>query len=301
VPAVGSPAHLADPGTPTRPTAAQELAARHVDLVGHVVRQVAGRYPRHVDREELWSAGAHGLVEAARSYNAESGVPFVRYAQIRVRGAIIDSTRSRDWAARSVRRAVRELDTVEDRFVAEHGRRPGDGELATLIGIGVDELHARRSAVASATVLQLDAPVDVGGDGEGTLGERVAEQAVDRLPDASLERAELLANLTRAISMLPPTQREVVERSFIDGELLSDIADSMGVTEARVSQIRAEALAAMRVWFGSLYDGVPEVPADTPGKRSRAAYLATMGAQSAFRARIQQVGSPVAAAPRRVG
>jgi RNA polymerase sigma factor for flagellar operon FliA len=84
-------------------------------------------------------------------------------------------------------------------------------------------------------------------------------------------------------------QRDVVERSFLEGELLGDIADSMGVTEARVSQIRAEALLAMRSWFSSLYEGVPEVPVDAPGKRSRAAYLAALGAQAAFRARLEQV------------
>ena len=68
-------------------------------------------------------------------------------------------------------------------------------------------------------------------------------------------------------------------RSFLEGELLADIAASMGVTEARVSQIRAEALMAMRSWFGTLYEGVPEVPTDAPGKRSRAAYVAQLGAR----------------------
>jgi RNA polymerase sigma factor FliA len=297
-PAAGAPGQ--DDGAAFRPRStpvpssadarAEALAAEHLDLVGHVVRQVASRYPRHVDREELWSAGACGLVEAARAFKEDAGIPFVRYASIRVRGAIIDSTRSRDWAARSVRRSLRELDAAEDRFTAEHGRRPADAELARQLGIAVDELHSRRASVAHATLLQLDAP----SEDESSISERLAEQSPDRLPDAALEHNELVGNLRRAIEALPDVQRDVVARSFLEGELLADIADSMGVTEARVSQIRAEALLAMRSWFGSLYEGVPEVPPDAPGKRSRAAYLATLGAQATFRAHLDRApGDPV--------
>ena len=81
----------------------------NIDLIGRVVQRVASMYPRHVDRQELWNAGALGLVEAARRFDPDAGIPFERYASIRVRGAIIDSTRTRDWASRSVRRRYREL------------------------------------------------------------------------------------------------------------------------------------------------------------------------------------------------
>ena len=67
---------------------ANDLAAEHVDLVQQIVNQVAMRYPRHVDRAELWSAGATGLVEASRSYRPETGIPFHRYAAIRIHVAL---------------------------------------------------------------------------------------------------------------------------------------------------------------------------------------------------------------------
>jgi RNA polymerase sigma factor for flagellar operon FliA len=251
---------------------ANQLAAAHLDLVQHVVNQVAMRYPRHVDRQELWSAGAYGLVDAARAYRPETGIPFPRYATIRIRGAIIDSTRSRDWAARSVRRGFREMQAAEERFESEHGRRPGDEELARLLGIGTDDLRARRSAAASASLLHLDQP-DVD---DIPLGDRIAEQSIDRLPDAAFDQGEMVESLRRAVVNLPPIQREVVERYYLDGELLQNIAESMSLTEARVSQIRSEAVNSMRAYFTLLYDGVPEVANDAPGKRSRAAYVATL-------------------------
>ena len=75
----------------------------------------------------------------------------------------------------------------------------------------------------------------------------------------------------------------MVERYFFGGELLQDIAASLGVTEARVSQIRAEAITAMQAWMGEIYDGVPAVDASAPGLRRRASYVATMRAHTTWR------------------
>ena len=50
----------------TGASSVHDLIEQHLPLVRHVVFQVAVNFPRHVDREELATAGALGLVEAAR-------------------------------------------------------------------------------------------------------------------------------------------------------------------------------------------------------------------------------------------
>jgi RNA polymerase sigma factor FliA len=271
---------------------ANELAAAHIDLVQQIVNQVAMRYPRHVDRNELWSAGSAGLVEASRSYRAETGIPFPRYASIRIRGAIIDSTRKRDWAVRSLRRRMRELHDAEDRFEVAEGRKPTDVELARMLGLNTDELRRQRSASVTSSLLHLDQE-----DPEKVpLGERIEERAEDRLPDEMLDKREMLGTLRVAIEELPDLQKEVVRRYYLGGEMLQTIAAELGVTEARVSQIRAEAVNAMRAWFRTMYDGVAEVPSDAPGRRGRAAYLATLATHSTWRQRMD--AADVAAAER---
>lgn len=74
------------------------LIEANLNLVNHVVFQVAVHFPRHVDRQDLARAGALGLVEAAQRYDDARGVPFERFAAQRIRGAILDSVRSADWA-----------------------------------------------------------------------------------------------------------------------------------------------------------------------------------------------------------
>lgn len=278
-----------DPRTDAQPQRTDQrqrqdaLIIEHLDLVQHVVNQVSVRYPRHVDRQDLWNAGACGLVEAARRYRPEMGVPFPRYAIARIRGAIVDSTRDRDWVARTVRRNVREMKETEDRLEEERGRRPLDEELAESLNISVSELRERRAAAVTSTLLHLDHRYD----DEETLGDALHERDVQSLPEQALERRELLGTLRTAIRYLPAVQREVVERYYLGGETLHEIAASMHVTEARVSQICTEAINAIRSWLATMYEGVPEVAPTAPGKRNRAAYVGLVSTRSTWRSRLE--------------
>lgn len=275
-----------------------ELATTHLYLVQHVVSGLAARYPRHVDRGELWSAGALGLVDASRRYDPDSGIPFARYATIRIRGAMIDSARDRDWASRGLRRTIRGVQTATARFEETEGRTPSSLELAALLGITADQLAEHSAAAKAATLLQLDQTAADAEHGGSTVADTVEERTADWLPDEAFEQRELVGTVRSAVHFLPPVQREVVRRYYFEGDMLRDIAGSLRVTEARVSQIRSEALAAMRGYFGTAFEGVPAVAPGAPGLRRRAAYVATVSSQSTWRSRLDADAlGPAAADP----
>src|SRR5689334_8526630 len=117
------------------PAAAEPMVENHLDLVRHVVMQVAVHFPRYVDRQELARAGALGLVEAARRFDPSRGVPFDRYAARRIRGAILDSVRAADWAPRSVRTLGRKLEQVEQELANNGGELPSTNEVADALGL----------------------------------------------------------------------------------------------------------------------------------------------------------------------
>lgn len=87
----------------------EQLVLRYLPLVRHVVADVVGRVPRHVPRDDLTAAALYGLWQAARSFDPERGVGFARHARSRIRGAVLDDLRSRDWASRSTRGWARVL------------------------------------------------------------------------------------------------------------------------------------------------------------------------------------------------
>ena len=109
-------------------------------------------------------------------------------------------------------------------------------ELAAELGVSEDDVRERQRATERATLLQLDQPISDGEGGVATLESLLPEQDEAVLPADSLEERELLGTMRVAVAHLDETHREVVERYFYGGELLQDIAATLGVTEARVSQ-----------------------------------------------------------------
>src|SRR6478736_6675048 len=134
----------------------QKLIEQHLPLVRHVVFQVAVSFPRHVDREELATAGALGLVEAAGRFDESRGVPFDRFAAQRIRGAILDAVRAADWAPRSVRNLARKLEAVEQRLATELGRVPNPDETAEALGMTPAELARLPEKMFRSVVLALE-------------------------------------------------------------------------------------------------------------------------------------------------
>ncbi|WP_030177587.1 sigma factor, partial [Spirillospora albida] len=100
----------------------------HLPLVGHIVRETLMRVPAHVNRDDLTSAGLAALATAAHSYDPTRGVPFGRFAAMRIRGALIDELRGQDWASRSVPPRSRHIDNLRHQLAGELGRVPTTAE-----------------------------------------------------------------------------------------------------------------------------------------------------------------------------
>ena len=137
-------------------TREQETLIRdNMALVGHMVREMLFKVPAHVYRDDLASAGYAALVTAVRAFDAGRGIPFSRFAALRVRGALLDELRGMDWASRSVRARARRADVARQELTAQLGRTPTPYELAELLGVGVAELANVADDVQRAAVLSL--------------------------------------------------------------------------------------------------------------------------------------------------
>ncbi|HEU5474202.1 MAG TPA: sigma-70 family RNA polymerase sigma factor [Actinophytocola sp.] len=256
----------------------------NLPLVGHLVREILARVPAHVRREDLFSAGSEALVNAARAFDPERGIPFTAFATMRVRGALLDELRGLDWASRSVRGKARRMEQARDQFVARHGRTPNDIELATQMETDITEVVSIRDDVQRSVVLSLQ-----GIAGEGPGGAEVAVVERRRSPEEVLIDRERIGYLHDAISALPERLRRVIEAYYFQSRPMAELAEELEVTESRVSQLRAEATALLR-------DGInaqlaPEL-VDTPAKpdgcaaRRRASYYAAIAATSVLRTRL---------------
>ena len=208
-------------------------------LVRLVARSVATSLPRHVDIAELEAAGTVGLVEAARRFDADRGVPFEPFARRRIRGAMLDAARRRDFASRSLRRWGRAIESARLTLSHSLGRSPSEHEIAEHLGIAPQKLNKLRARLVEANLLHLDTAA-VEDDAFGALPHGDGDPAVELV---ERERRSLLVD---AVAALPERLRRVVLATYLEGRPLSDMAAELGVTESRVSQLRTEALGWLR-------------------------------------------------------
>jgi RNA polymerase sigma factor for flagellar operon FliA len=269
--------------SPTAAATTEELVRQHLPLVGHIVREMLSRVPSHVSREDLMSAGLFALVQAAQAYDPERGVSFSGYASTRVRGAIVDELRSLDWASRSVRRRSRQLDEARDRLSAELGRSATDQELAAALGIGVSEIAAHQEDLSRAVVMSLQ------GFDDSAMDDILPARGLT--PVDILEHREKLAYLHDAVAELPERLRVVVQGYFFDERPMAELAAELGVTESRISQLRAEAVVLLKDALNSALDPELVAPHAKPNgcaARRRESYFASVAAHRSFFARLSQ-------------
>ena len=218
-----------------------KLIEQNMPLVGYQVAEMLRRVPSFVQREDLASAGALALVQAAQSYDEAQGVPFHKYAIFRIRGAMMDELRAMDWATRGARQRTKQLEEMTASLTQAQGRPPTKEELAQALGIDVEKVEAAM-ADASRRVVSIDNTGNSEDEDARTL-ELVDESAT---PEDQVLGDERMVYLRAAVKALPQRLRYVIEQAFFEERPIQDIAQELGVTQSRVSQLRTEALALMR-------------------------------------------------------
>lgn len=270
---------------------ADRLIEEYLPLVSHVVTQVSVQFPRHVDLSELASAGTMGLVEAAYRYEADRGVPFKHFAGHRIRGAILDFVRKMDWAPRSVREGARKVETARNNLACSMGASPTRDDIAGSLGISSLELHDIEARASRAVVLSLDEPMGdlVGGGDDFGMAETLTDTSLLD-PSESIEMNEMHGYLRDAVASLPYKHSVVVQGTFLDGRSAQEVADELGISVSRVSQLRTEALEMLRDGLDAQFADA-NADADAAAckgrvARRKASYAAAIATRSAWRDRI---------------
>ncbi|MFN8034904.1 MAG: sigma-70 family RNA polymerase sigma factor [Acidimicrobiia bacterium] len=260
----------------------EELVREHLPLVHYAVAEMANRIPSHVSRNDLVSAAMLGLAQAARTFDPSRGIAFDRYAGTRIRGALLDELRGLDWASRSVRAQARSMHAVTETLTAKLGRAPSKAEVAQELGVEASTLDKLVDDVHRATMLNYESLV-LDDSAESILPSGTAS------PEETLVARERQAYLTDAVAALPERLRHVVVGYFFEERSMQELADELGVSESRISQLRAEALLLLKDGINSQLE--PDQVAKEPrpeGRvaRRKAAYYATIAAGSDYRTRL---------------
>ncbi len=218
-----------------------QLAEYYLPLVKMVAGRLAISLPNHVDKEDLLSSGFFGLLDAIDRYDFQRKNKFETYAGVRVRGAMLDYLRSKDWIPVTMRQKIRRYEQAVYDLENELGRSARDEELAERLGISLGELSELVAQLNSSTVVPLEEYLRAD-----------APEALATSPAESVEFKELQETLTQAIERLPEKEKLVISLYYYEDLTLKEISLIMHLTEARISQMHTKAVFRLRGYLARM-------------------------------------------------
>lgn len=242
------------------------LVLRYEGLIKSAALQIRGVYSSFAQVDDIVSEGIFTLLSALDKFDPDKGIKFETYVAKRIRGMVIDLARKQDWLPRNIRQRAKEIDTAVSHLANELGRFPTDHEVAGHLGIPTDKYQKEAARVALSNTLSLDALMDAR-DMEGYRFEVSTEDPTVQ-PEAVLEDQELQETLASGIAALQKNEQIVLSLYYEKNLHMKEIAQVMGVSEPRISQIHSRAIQKLREHMGTYMNSEP--PKKSSKKRKKA-------------------------------
>jgi RNA polymerase sigma factor FliA len=232
---------------PVHPNAERdELILEHLPQIKYIAQRIYAKLPSHVEMNDLVSAGILGLLDAIEKFDPSRGVKFKTYAELRIKGAILDSLRNLDWAPRSLRKKSKDLERVYRDLEQRLGRPATDKEVCDELEISLEEYFELLDQIKGLNLGSFQ-------DMQGTDDDKNGEPLIKYVPDAPqkdpfliFHKSEIQKILGTAIDTLPKKERLVISLYYYDELTMKEIGKVLGVNESRVSQLHTKAVLKLR-------------------------------------------------------
>ena len=228
----------------------ERIIKEFLPYIKYTAQRMHWRLPPQLTVDDLISVGLMGMLDAVDKF--EPGrVKLKTYAEKRIKGAMLDEIRSADWLPRSAKKRVDDLRGTHTRLQGELGREPEDEEVATALGITLEDYFAIMQESRGAMAIRFE------DFGEGSEGINIMEtlsdpEALD--PLGLVLREDLKHRIADLIRTLPEKERLVLSLYYWDELTMKEIGHVLDLTESRVCQLHGKALLKLKAVLGeSLY------------------------------------------------
>lgn len=211
-------------------------------LVRREALKLQVRLPAFIELDDLIQAGAMGFLKAIDQFDAKKGITMGTFFSYRIRWALIDELRERDWVPRRVRANGREIAATIGRLEQLKGGVATEAEIAQGLGVSLQEYQQMLIENNTSQIFSLD-------ELQGDLFESCESifsdgESVD--PAHHLVVANLTKHLSDCIKQLPQREKLLLSLYYHKEMNMKEIAAIFNITETRVSQLHSQAVKRLR-------------------------------------------------------
>jgi len=188
--------------------------------------------------------GIMGLMSALEKYDKNRNVQFETYASFRIRGAVLDELRAKDWVPRATRSKDNKLENAMEVLGKKLGRAPTEDEIAQQLNIPLEEYFKLLDEARCISLISTeDLPPDYL---ERYSREDIVEEISAGNPLNLLVNMEIKDKLKKAVDRLPEKERLVLSLYYFEEMTMKETGRVMSLTESRVCQLHAQAVLRLR-------------------------------------------------------
>ena len=218
-----------------------KLIEDNLELVKKIAWQIYGRVQRAVEIEDLIQQGMEGLVSSAQKYSPKEGVTFQQYAQLRIKGSIIDFLRKNSNLCRTTIKRKQEFEKAKFELLKKNGREPSKDEIVENLNISHDEFNYWEKAFEANNIQSLDQAYD-------EFSILYASQSDD--PEMSLQDKELKNQIKEALKILNQREAMVAQLYYVEEFNVYEISEILEISTGRISQIKKSIIEKLRNEIG---------------------------------------------------
>ena len=215
----------------------QNLVKDNVNLVKKIAWHLHGRVSAIIEIEDLIQIGMLGLINAAQNYTPQNDASFSSYANIRIKGEILDYLRKNSNLCRTTIKMKKISEKASLSLRHKFGREPNNTEIAKEIGMTSEKYYEWTQAFEANVIRSLD-------DSYDEYSQWFV--AKDMNPEENINHQELKNLLTASLAKLEGKEALIIQLYFVEELNIYEIAEVMSVSTGRVSQIKTSAIKRIR-------------------------------------------------------
>jgi RNA polymerase sigma factor FliA len=213
-------------------------------VIKHLAYKISYGFDDDMLVEDLVSAGVMGLLESLDRFDASKNIKLNTFAYWRIRGSMLDELRRRDWIPKNTRsKAKRITEAIRD-LESRLGRYPEETEIAKELDVNLQDYLNMLKDFGSLSVLSVEELAEKTGLPADEITRYAMEEETD--PEHHAELKDIERMLGKEIEKLSERQRQVLTFYYYEDMNMKEIAELLGITESRVSQIHSQALLNLR-------------------------------------------------------
>lgn len=227
--------------------AKKSLIEAYLPLVDYVSNRLAAGLPRNVSKDDLYSHGIMGLIDAVDKFDYRRGLQFETYASWRIRGSIIDGLRQGDWVPRTIREKAKKIEEAYQQLEQHYLRTVTDAEISEYLQVSEQQFQQMLQEISVSAMSSIDDPISEE-ENETRIAVLIDESAKN--PEYKVNEFYLKEMLARAIERLTEKEKIVISLFYYEDLSLGEIAQVMNLSPSRISQLHSKAILRLRGSLG---------------------------------------------------